>query len=104
MTAAMLVIPTFQKSLAELVKWWGGAKAFYTSSDPDNRVLAQGLDTLIKHYLAPECQGDPELLQVIRECWRPLPSQRPSAAQLNRWLHDEYGQTTPLPVAELKAA
>ncbi len=95
MVAATLICPDIQNVIEEEVELSGSEQAFYTSSNEEEGVLPEGLDSLIQYHLAPLCRDDSEVLDVIRECWRPLPDQRPSAAELRQWLYEDYGRLTP---------
>ncbi len=95
MVAATLIHPDIHSVIDIGVKQCGSEQAFYTSSNEQEGALSEGLDSLIRDHLAPRCKYDSELLDVIRECWRPLPDQRPSAAELRQWLYEDYGRSAP---------
>ncbi len=92
MVAATLIDPDIQQIIEYEVERSGSEQAFYTSSNEQEGVLPVGLDNIIQFHLASLCKDDSEMLDVIRECWRPLPDQRPSAAELKQWLYEDYGR------------
>ncbi len=95
MMAASMLEPLFQNYLDRAVVQHGGGIAFYSSPDSARGVLPTGLEALIEQHLVPQSLEDPEMIDVIRECLRPLPHQRPSASQLREWLVVEYGLPHP---------
>lgn len=90
--AAELVCPDFRDRLSQAIKLEanGCERTFYTSKDSAGGVLPEGLERLIEGCLAPPCVEDPEWVEIIRNCWDPLPSVRPTAADLLTTLSETY--------------
>ena len=101
MLAAMLVRPMFQHWVDNSMQAHGGPhggeESFLTSPNAQERLLPRGLARIIDEDLMPAAasEDDMEIIKVISECCRPLPEQRPSAAELRHWLYYDYGHTTP---------
>ncbi len=101
MVAAEMACPWFQGHLAEAVKQSGDELKFYGSSDPEkaaNGELPEGLEKLLMEHVVPACGYDPEWVDVIRACWHPVWTKRPSATELFNWLAFDYGRPAPIPV------